>query len=129
MGVLALPILLRLTGAKERRLLTLAMAAGAIGMFSACAGLSSLGGQDAVLVVENRTRWPVEISEPYSSSRTIPPNGEGQINGWGGPGWINGVLDDAQMRWGPSLEHRIVVGWIAGEELRIVIRNSETAPP
>ncbi len=129
LGVVSTPFLARLFGKHERRVLSLVLILSTLGMFSACAGFSALGGADAVLTVENQTPWPIEIREPYSSSRTIPPGLTDHLTGWGGPGWFNGILDDAEVRWGRDLEHRMTVGAIIGEDLDIVIREDGERSP
>lgn len=100
----------------------------ALGM-GACTTLFTVGGKDARIIVRNESSAPVYLSAMYEPEHVISPGSSDEIFscGCGGFEFLDGLIQDARIAYGPSRSKNLQLRRVAGQSLIITITQGDSA--
>lgn len=108
---------------REREILVVAATLSIALTMGACTTLFAIGGKDARIVVRNESSTPVYLSATYELERAIAPGSSDEIFscGCGGPEFLDGLIEDVRITYGPSRSVSLHVTRVAGATLKVTV--------
>ena len=128
-AVFFVPVIAHLWRSREKQVLAGGCVVACLLLFASCVTLVASGGREARLTISNESPWPLEISAVNVKSRVIEPGESYELYVDGGPGWVNGLIDDIEILGGADLSTRVIVrGLIEGSSAEITVRAETFSP-